>query len=148
MKKNSNLIYLADDDLDDTMLFKEALNEVSSVTKIQSYPSGSSMIDHLNSTDVKPDIIFLDLNMPGKSGLECLRDIRSNPKFSKIAVAIYSTFNFSDDVDDAYDSGANLYIKKVNNFSGIKKIVKVLLSMNWPKHNANLSKDNFYLNFS
>jgi CheY-like chemotaxis protein len=59
-----------------------------------------------------PDIIFLDLNMPFKSGLECLKEIRETPKLKEIPVVIFSTRGNNDVVDITYRQGYNYYIFK------------------------------------
>jgi CheY-like chemotaxis protein len=64
---------LADDDEDDRLFFKEAFEEVKINYSISAFNDGEQLMEHLyNTENALPDIIFLDLNMPIKSGIECL----------------------------------------------------------------------------
>jgi CheY-like chemotaxis protein len=66
-------ILLADDDTDDCFFFEKALREISITTQLTSVSDGERLMDHLSKNLGKlPDVLFLDLNMPRKSGFECL----------------------------------------------------------------------------
>ena len=83
MKLNADQMYivLADDDEDDRFFFKSAVDEMEFNSKLQMFNGGQELMDYLEKDDVmKPHILFLDLNMPGLSGFDCLKLIRSNPK--------------------------------------------------------------------
>uniref|UniRef100_UPI0040480E6E response regulator n=1 Tax=Mariniflexile sp. TaxID=1979402 RepID=UPI0040480E6E len=100
------LIYLADDDNEDRMLFKEALDEIDLDVYIEDFDNGVTLMDQLLKAENLPDAIYLDLNMPLMNGEECLNDIRNEPKLSHIQIIIYSTY-----VDEAM---AERLHKKVN----------------------------------
>ena len=94
-------ILLADDDEDDRLIFREAINEVKVKTKLTVVNDGVQLMDYLQQTeDELPHIVFLDLNMPRKGGIECLRDIRNDPKLSNLSIAIYSTSASEEDIED------------------------------------------------
>jgi CheY-like chemotaxis protein len=76
-----------------------------------------------------PDVIFLDLNMPFKNGLECLKEIRETPKFKEIPVVIFSTTSNNDVVDITYRQGANYYICKPRSFPLLVKVIETVLSL-------------------
>ena len=80
-------------------------------------------IDYLQKEEV--DLIFLDLNMPKKSGIECLNEIKANSKMSEIAIAIYSTSASEEDIEETFVLGANIYIKKRRPFSRPFKVIDV-----------------------
>lgn len=139
-------IMLADDDEDDRLFFKEAFEEVKIKYKISTFNDGEQLMDHLCETNNPlPDIIFLDLNMPRKSGIECLKEIRSNERLKKISVAIYSTSSSEQDIEDTFVSGANVYIKKPNDFNMLKKILSDVVHINWQYITDGLNKDSFIL---
>ena len=76
MNKDYIHIILADDDEDDRMLFKDAFEELKINTKVNTFNDGVELMDYLNAPDaILPHILFLDLNMPFKSGIECLHEI-------------------------------------------------------------------------
>jgi DNA-binding response OmpR family regulator len=58
--------------------------------------------------------------MPLKNGLECLKEIRNNEKFKEILIAIYSTSGAEKDIHETFINGANVYLKKPNNFELLK----------------------------
>lgn len=139
-------IALADDDEDDRLFFVEALDELKLKTKITTYTNGCELMNCLNgATSNFPDILFLDLNMPRKSGFECLREIKSNPKFKNIVIAIYSTSGSHDDIDKTFMDGANIYIRKPSSFEMLKQILSSTVSINWQYQTNALNRDNFLL---
>jgi CheY-like chemotaxis protein len=137
-------IILADDDEDDRMLFREALDDIALQTKLSLFKHGQELLDYLFQPQVElPNVIFLDLNMPIKNGMQCLREIRSNPKLKDINIAIYSTSSSDKDVKDTYLNGASIYINKPNCFNKLKETVEKVLNLNWHLHTSNLNKDTF-----
>lgn len=146
MRKDYTYVVLADDDEDDRLFFKDAFEELKMQTKVDIYKNGVELMRALNYADaVLPNILFLDLNMPMKSGLECLKEIKSNPRFKDISIAIYSTSASEEDIEDTFVNGANIYIKKPNDFKVLKKILSDVVTLNWQYHTSRLNKDNFLL---
>jgi len=146
MRPTTLHIMLADDDEDDRLFFKEAFEEVKINYSISAFNDGEQLMEHLyDTTNPLPDIIFLDLNMPRKSGIECLKEIRANDRLKKISVAIYSTSSSEQDIEDTFVSGANVYIKKPNDFNMLKKILSDVVHINWQYITDGLNKDSFIL---
>jgi DNA-binding response OmpR family regulator len=83
--------------------------------------------------------------MPRKSGMDCLKEIRANDRFKDIAIAIYSTSSSEEDVENTFVLGANIYIKKPNDFKKLKKVLSEIVTINWQYHTNGLNKDNFLL---
>ena len=118
-------ILLADDDEDDRTFFSEAIMELKMDNKLTLFKDGKGLMDYLVDPDILlPHILFLDLNMPGKTGIDCLKEIRANTRFKDVSVAIYSTSSSEKDIEDTFIEGANIYIKKPNDFSMLKKVIK------------------------
>lgn len=139
-------IILADDDEDDRLFFKDAIDEIKIKTAVTIVKDGAQLMDHLNNcTTQLPDLVFLDLNMPSKNGMECLKEIRGNNKLKDISVAIYSTSASEEDIEETFVKGANVYIRKPNNFPELKKALAQVLSVNWHYHTSGLNKENFLL---
>lgn len=146
MKTDYIHIILADDDEDDRLFFTDAFKELKINTKVETFSDGVELMDYLNAEDtVLPHVLFLDLNMPKKNGLECLHEIKSNPKFDDIAIAIYSTSSSEDHIEETFVNGANIYIQKPNDFNTLKKILSDVVAINWQYHTCNLNKDTFLL---
>ena len=146
MQTDFTHIILADDDEDDRNFFTEAFDELKIKTKVNLFNNGLQLMEYLHiSNSVLPDILFLDLNMPFKSGVECLHEIKTNERFKNIAIAIYSTSASDDDIEATFISGANIYIKKPSDFDTLKKILKDVVTINWQYQTSGLNKDNFLL---
>jgi CheY-like chemotaxis protein len=140
--RNALRILLADDDVDDRDLFAEAVAEHSNI-KFDTVRDGVELMELLNSSDKSPDLIFLDLNMPGKSGKKCLEEIRKNKDLKDIPVIIYSTSSNPKDIEETYLMGANLYIRKPNSFSELAQVIKKVSSLNWNEYRPKTHKKKF-----
>ena len=77
---------------------------------------------HANTSKL-PDILFLDLNMPRKTGYECLLEIKASPLLKSLPVVIYSTSLNQDMVNLLFEKGAHLYVRKPGQFSDLKKVI-------------------------
>ena len=116
---------LADDDETDRLLFISAFEDLQMKIIIDTVKNGKELMDCLMKEDaVIPDLLFLDLNMPRKNGLECLKEIRANIKLKELPVAIYSTSAAKDDIEKTFLAGANIYIEKPVDFDTLKKVLK------------------------
>lgn len=141
-------IMFADDDQDDRHFFEEAFREVKIKHKLSTFEDGVELMANLkDENNDLPHIVFLDLNMPRKSGLECLREIRNDERLKSLSVAIYSTSSSEQDVENTFVLGANVYIKKPNEFNKLKKILTDVVYINWQYITDGLNKESFILNF-
>ena len=139
-------ICLADDDADDRLFFTDAFDELKINTKVSTFNDGVELMNYLNALDsVLPHVLFLDLNMPKKNGFECLLEIKKNEKLNDIAIAIYSTSSSEEHIEETFINGANIYIKKPNDFDALKKVLSEVVTLNWQYHTSGLNKDNFLL---
>jgi CheY-like chemotaxis protein len=139
-------IILADDDEDDRDFFSEAFDDLKIKTKLNLFNDGQQLMNYLLQTDcVLPHILFLDLNMPIKSGIECLHEIKREAHLKDIAIAIYSTSASDEDIEETFVNGANIYIKKPSDFNTLKKVLSDVVTINWQYQTSGLNKDNFLL---
>ena len=117
-------ILLADDDTDDCIFFKEALEQLPLSTQFTAVIDGEQLMQVLtNETNELPDVLFLDINMPRKSGLECLSEIKRNKRLKDIPVVMFSTSNAWETINMLFKSGANVYIHKPSDFSQLKQVI-------------------------
>ena len=133
--KNYNIFY-TDDDLDDKDIFKEIINEIHPDSSIEFQSDGSELLSRLKEINYKPDILFLDINMPLTDGFQVLSEIRQDSEVKDLPVVILSTSNDADAIAKAKESGATLYICKPNSYSKLKDILASLLSVNWSDYVA------------
>ncbi|MEI6408627.1 MAG: response regulator [Bacteroidota bacterium] len=130
MDKDLLHILLADDDEGDRLLFIEAFEELNLKTKVYTVNDGVQLMEYLTQKAAPlPNILFLDLNMPRKNGLECLQEIKSNEHLKDISVVIYSTSASEKDIEDTYLYGAHVYIKKPNDFMALKQMLNKALKV-------------------
>ena len=132
LSKKSTNILLADDDEGSREIFIEAIADIAPHIKVNIAVNGQKLMDILSSKqEALPDIIFLDLNMPLKTGHECLQEIRNNARLKNIPVIIYSTSSNDEHIKETFDGGANFYLIKPDSFSDLKLIARNLLSFDW-----------------
>ncbi|MDB5281605.1 MAG: response regulator [Bacteroidota bacterium] len=119
-------IFHADDDQDDRTLFKEALGDIGFSGKVSFLKNGDELMQKLG--EKIPDVIFLDLNMPGKDGFDCLKEIREDDMLKQIPVVIFSTSDNPVAINKTYALGANFYIRKPTSFGLLKKAIRIILA--------------------
>lgn len=121
-------ILLVDDDLDDRELFVEAFSLINEKSDILTLEGSDRLIEYLRNLPALPDYLFLDLNMPRKSGKECLKEIQQHADLKSIKIAIYSTSLNPRDVAETYLNGAFCFIQKPNSFSDLKNLLQKVIT--------------------
>jgi CheY-like chemotaxis protein len=127
-------ILMADDDAEDRMLAREALEECRLANELHFVEDGEELMDYLLRRGryadpvaaPRPGLILLDLNMPRKSGLEALAEIKSQASLRSIPVVVLTSSAAEEDVIRSYDLGVNSFITKPVSFQGLVKVVKTL----------------------
>lgn len=71
-----------------------------------------------------PDLVVLDLNLPGKDGRTVLKEVKSDPRFSKIPIVIFTTSQASSDISISYQLGANCYLRKPGTLNEYRAVVQ------------------------
>lgn len=115
-------ILLADDDADDRELFEEALSDIHPNAVLTTAQDGEELMFILRNYH-KPDLLFLDLNMPRKNGKECLVEIGRSQELKNIPIIIYSTSVNPVDIDETFSLGAKLFFRKPNSYEELKRTV-------------------------
>jgi CheY-like chemotaxis protein len=139
-------VMMADDDDDDCLFFADALEQVSPSTKLTCVSDGVELMEtlrRLSNVGSLPHILFLDLNMPLRNGLDCLTEIRNTNELKQLPVIVFSTSAQKEAVDIAFERGAKLYLKKPDTFPKLKEILKKLLSMEWKDKGSPVSREDF-----
>jgi len=146
MQNESIFVLLADDDEDDRLFFSDAFDELKMKTVVKTVNDGEELMNYLNAAENRlPHVLFLDINMPRKNGLECLKEIRSNQELRDLSIAMYSTSSSEKDIEETFIQGANIYINKPSDFGELKRVLTEVLSINWQYHTSGLNRDNFLL---
>lgn len=130
---NVKTIMMAEDDSEDVDLFKDVLTDLEFDISLTIAVNGKELMKQLEQTEVLPEIIFLDLNMPLKNGMVCLEEIRANQLWKDIKVIILSTSSHQDQMKDAYDKGADFYMVKLSSYVDFKNAIAACLQKDWKR---------------
>lgn len=123
-------LLLADDDIDDCTFFEDALQELPISAELLMVNDGVQLMNFLSAkSDNLPDLLFLDLNMPRKSGFECLAEIKSIDELKDLPVIIFSTSLVVEIVDVLYQKGAHYYIRKPGEYTKLKKAISEAITL-------------------
>lgn len=118
---------LADDDADDKTLFCEALAEIDPGIICHTAADGKEALAILSKDEArKPDIIFLDINMPIMDGWQCLGKLKSDANHRSIPVFMYSTSSYQRDIELALESGAFCFFTKPSDYRELRKILRLI----------------------
>ncbi|MEO6168182.1 MAG: response regulator [Chitinophagales bacterium] len=139
-------LLLADDDKDDCMFFEEAIEELPFTVELTTVNDGEQLLNLLSrKTSELPNVLYLDLNMPRKNGLECLTEIKGNDELKDIPVIIYSTSYDPDMVSQLYDKGAQYYFRKPAEFYQLKKVILKSLTLSFQAVHSQPEKQHFII---
>jgi len=128
------IILIAEDEEDYVLLLKRAFAEAQIRNPILSVSTGKDTISYLTG-DGKysnreeyplPDLLLLDLKLPGYSGLEILRWLRAQPGLAGLRVVVLTSSEQLKDVNDAYRLGANSFLMKPYDFEDLVHLAKVI----------------------
>jgi two-component system, chemotaxis family, response regulator Rcp1 len=124
-------ILLVEESPSDARLTREALRDSKIANELSIATDGTRALDLLRTAgsdpDARlPDIVILDLNLPGMDGREVLREIKSDPGLCRIPVAILTTSSADRDVVDAYDLGVSCYLTKPLDLTQFVTVVQAL----------------------
>jgi CheY-like chemotaxis protein len=130
----SIILLVADDDAEDRMLVKEALEESRLANNVHFVEDGEELLDYLHGRHKyadkakypPPGLILLDLNMPRKDGREALKEIKADPHLRVIPVVVLTTSKAEEDILRTYDLGVSSFITKPVTFASLVDIMRTL----------------------
>ncbi|MEK7855045.1 MAG: response regulator [Acidobacteriota bacterium] len=122
---------MADDDADDRMLTKEALEESRVLNDLRFVQDGEELMDFLKKRGEyadapRPGLILLDLNMPKKDGREALKEIKEDADLRRIPIVVMTTSQAEEDIYRSYDLGASSFITKPITFDRLVDLMRTL----------------------
>ncbi len=139
-------LLLADDDIDDCVFFKDALEDLPVSATLTTIHDGVQLMNFLSSkSDKLPSALFLDMNMPRKSGFECLSEIKRIDKLKNLPVIIFSTSFNTEVVDLLYQKGAQYYIRKPGEYNDLKKVILEVITLTSGSELPQPTRDKFVL---
>ncbi|MGD0816412.1 MAG: response regulator [Verrucomicrobiota bacterium] len=128
-------VLLVEDNDDDILIMKMACTRTGIPHELQVVTDGDMAVNYLSGNGAyadrtiypTPHIVFLDLKMPKRHGLEVLRWIRSQPGFKNLPVVMLTISTHKADVDSAYQLGVTSYLQKIPNPAEFGQAVRVIL---------------------
>jgi CheY-like chemotaxis protein len=127
---STQLILIGEDDLDDQEFLKDIFTSIDGSYQLQFIPNGIEILHELSQRgdgDL-PCLILLDYNMPGMTGLEILRELKTHGRYAKIPKIIWSTSRSAADKDVCIQLGAVDYLIKPSTVRELTEICKYMLS--------------------
>jgi response regulator RpfG family c-di-GMP phosphodiesterase len=122
-------LILIDNNVDDLQFMKEAISSVDPYVQNLSFIYADEVLKALqHDLIVKPDTIFININMPAKSGFKCFLELRNNEAFNDVPIFVYSPRITSEIVESLKDSGATMTFEKPNTIRGWKEKMNELLN--------------------
>lgn len=132
MKNNVINILLIEDEDADIFAIKKALKDNNISNNLYIAKSGEDGVRALNKdgnySDIQtPDLIILDLNLPGMGGQNFLRQSKNEERFKRIPIIVMTSSDSEEDIIRSYNLGANCYLRKPIKFKVLKNLVYKLV---------------------
>ena len=121
-------VLLAEDDLDDQELLKQAFLEIDPNIQLYSFSTGKKFLDNLQNFETVPHLIILDYNIPEMNGAEILKHINGNDQYLSMVKIVWSTSNSPYYENSCLALGAHAYFVKPATMAGLTQLAKTMLS--------------------
>ncbi len=116
-------VYLVEDDPDHVMIISRAIRESGQQAEVDTADDGEAALATLRASESPPDLILLDINMPGLSGLEVLEQLKGDARLKQIPVVMLTSSELPADVARAYELGASGYISKPSYLHDLRAVL-------------------------
>ena len=125
-------ILLVDDSPEELLLMQLGLKRAGVDFPQVAADSGEEALDYLlgsgkyagRDTRLRPRLVLMDLHMPGRSGIQTLREIRAQPHLADLKVVMFSSSDEPDDIVEAHDVGANAFLCKPLTAIGMRDVIR------------------------
>lgn len=124
-------VLIGEDDDDDFLIFSLAVEDIAYKIMLSRAADGNTLMEMLNRE--LPDMLFLDLRLPGKDGKQCLHLIRADRKFDKLPVIIYTSLDDLQNIQYCYQEGSNMYTVKPNSVNELREILQRIFTLDWKR---------------
>ncbi len=126
-------ILLVDDSTSDALIIERALREEELDHRLTVLQDGRAALDYLlllkdpeTPAELEPDLVLLDLNLPGLDGCQVLATIKGDRDLRAIPVVVLTTSDREEDVHQTYQAGANTFIRKPDEYPRYRELVSTL----------------------
>ncbi len=135
-------ILLVDDDAEDSEFFTTVVQQMSREIKVTVASKKEELFEYLHQD--KPDIVFIDSFLQNESGHQSIQQIRANPGFAQLPVIMYTGATDTKSITSAFEMGASSYIVKPHSLAEIKKVLQILLHIDWDVNSS--PQKQYYVN--
>lgn len=132
-KEKRTIVIIAEDDPDDRLLIQDALKEATNQSlEVHFVLDGAEMLDYLyrrgayrdGQKSPVPELVLLDINMPKKSGLEVLEEIKKDPALRTIPVVLLTTSRAPEHIARSYELGGAGFVTKPSSFTELVDLMR------------------------
>jgi CheY-like chemotaxis protein len=128
--QTGKLVFIVDDDPEDRQLILDAFLKNGADFDYVFIDNAAQLLSRLHSDEIIfPNLLLLDLNMPGIMGMQALREIRANKNFSQIPIVVLTTSTLVNDRKLCYEMGASCFLTKPDSFSTMISYAKAILTL-------------------
>ena len=123
------VVLLVEDDPGDVMMIREAFEESKQHGELYAVGDGEQALNFLRraggfTSAPRPDLILLDLSLPGRDGLEILAEVKTNADLLTIPVVVLTSSRSPKDIQRCYALHANAYVTKPRDFDGMSEVIR------------------------
>lgn len=120
-------ILIIDDSEDDVVLTKAMISKIRRAVRVEYALNGEAGMSLLREVSTVPQLILLDLKMPGMDGLDVLRELRRDERLRQIPVVVLTNSDLKSDREAAIKAGANKYLQKAHDLNRLKQDLELVL---------------------
>ena len=127
-------ILIVEDSMADFQTMQRLFKKAEIKNPVQHCETGQQAIDYLKSSQAdgagenRPGLILLDLNLPGISGRDILRQVKGSDSLKSIPVVVFTTSDSEKDINECYQQGANSYITKPVDLDKFREVIDTIKS--------------------
>ncbi len=125
-------IFYTDDDPEDLEFFREIVNSIDDRWQVKTQSNGEQLLHDLDNPPPHPYVVFLDINMPGMTGFDVLKSLRSKKEHKELPIVMFSTSKDEMAIERSRLLGATYYMPKPSMFEQLKKSIEHVLGIYWP----------------
>jgi two-component system, chemotaxis family, response regulator Rcp1 len=123
-------LLVIEDSPSDVRLLREALSDSGGTVHLAIARDGAEASEYLRQAEAglkgRPDLVLLDLNLPGKSGREILKEMKASPTLKQIPIVVMTSSRAPDDIHSAYSLNANCYVAKPGSLTEYVNVVRAI----------------------
>lgn len=129
-----NILYV-EDNRDAITFFNRVVTKLGNYQCKTSEDGASALRVLEEEKDFEPEMILLDINLPGMNGFEILQHVRSKAAYKHVPVIMFTSSDDDNDIKKSYEFGANAYLIKPDSLNSLKEVLEDTFKF-WLKHNV------------